>query len=101
MAEGKYVIMACISKIEGKTLYIKGTGKYSFEHSNKKQWNVLESVPNQETQTVCTVPSDTGLEFAGTIEEALLVAAMLQKKSLKLTVLKSDNKYSLAAIEVP
>ncbi|MBR6422323.1 hypothetical protein IKS86_06395 [bacterium] len=96
----EYTTVATITKIEKAKVYIKGFGKYLYEDSNKKQWNILEGngapklLPTDRLQMI-----DKDL-VDNSVEVQLLALSMFHKKPLKLTIEEDGKKYFITAVEV-
>ncbi|MBQ5610792.1 MAG: hypothetical protein IIU83_04260 [Fibrobacteraceae bacterium] len=110
----QYTIIATVTKIDEKGVYIKGVGKYLFEDSNKKLWNLLEETPmppivqEQVAQTkikLIDLQKPLNIQCLKVINCIFFANAMLQRKPLKLLINETDNPpnstYSIEAIEVP
>lgn len=110
----QYTIIATITKIDKKDVYIKGVGKYLFEDSNKKLWNLLEDTPMQpivqkqvaQTKTkLIDLQKPLNIQYLKVINCILFANAMLQRKPLKLLINEtgdtSNPTYSIVAVEVP
>lgn len=110
----QYTIIATVTKIDEKGVYIKGVGKYLFEDSNKKLWNLLEETPmppivqEQVAQTktkLIDLQKPLNIQCLKVINCILFANAMLQRKPLKLLINETDDSsnptYSIVAIEVP
>ena len=96
----KYTTIATITKIEKGGVSIKGFGKYLYEDSNKKQWNVLEGNVDPKL-----LPADMPQIIADALAKdsvatQLLALSMFHKKPLKLTIGMKGNTYSIIGVEV-
>ena len=94
-----YTTIANVTKVDEEGyIYIRGVGKYSYEKNKDEKWIVLENVDtNDEPKFVKA--EDYKLTCRGCFQRLLLTNAMLDKKSLKLTI-REDTK-EISAIEVP
>lgn len=95
-----YTTVATITKIEKDGVRIKGFGKYLYEDSNKKQWNVLEGNVDPKL-----LPADMPQIIADALAKdsvavQLLALSMFHKKPLKLTIEEDGKKYFITAVEV-
>lgn len=110
----QYTIIATVTKIDKNGVYIKGVGKYLFEDSNKKLWNLLEETPmppivqEQVAQTktkLIDLQKPLNIQCLKVINCILFANAMLQRKPLKLLINEigdpSNPTYSIVAVEVP
>mgnify|MGYP003484855201 FL=1 len=94
-----FTTIANITKVDEKgNIYIKGVGKYSYEKNKDEKWIVLENVATDDEPKFVKA-EDFKLTCKGLIQRMLLTNAMLDKKSLKLTI-REDTK-EISAIEVP
>lgn len=97
----QYTIIATVTKIDKNGVYIKGVGKYLFEDSNKKLWNLLEETEGKHPTSI-ELGKQIELSMKDSLAEFLLAVALLHKRPLLLTIEENGNeKYSIVAIEVP
>lgn len=97
----QYTIIATVTKIDKKGVYIKGVGKYLFEDSNKKLWNLLEETKENHPTSI-ELGKQIELSMKDSLAESLLAVALLHKRPLLLAIEVDDKgKYSITAVEVP
>lgn len=97
----QYTIIATVTKIDKNGVYIKGVGKYLFEDSNKKLWNLLEETEGKHPTSI-ELGKQIELSMKDSLAEYLLAVALLHKRPLLLAIEVDDKgKYSITAIEVP
>ena len=110
----EYTIVSIITSVNKTDVYIKGVSKYLFEDSNKKCWNILEEKPMSMAElgqiaktSTKLIDEKTPLKYGclKVISAILFASAMLQKKSLLLTIEESDDTsnptYTIIGVEVP
>ncbi len=103
MAE--YTIVAKIVKIKSDSIFIKGVGKYCYEDSNKKQWNLLEE--SGTTAKPIPIGEDTSLSngLNENIATALFSQALFHQKPLKIHIQNEGTvespQYKITAVEMP
>ena len=102
----EYTTVATITKIKkaednkSTLVCIIGFGKYLYEDSDKKQWNILEkdSKPFKfisiEESIFYQVPQ------GDSVFNHLAALSMFHKRPLKLTIEEKDSTYTITAIEV-
>ena len=97
----QYTIIATVTKIDKNGVYIKGVGKYLFEDSNKKLWNLLEETEGKHPTSI-ELGKQIELSMKDSLAEYLLAVALLHKRPLLLAIEVDDKgKYSITAVEVP
>ena len=103
MAE--YTIVAKITKITSDSVFIKGVGKFCYEDSNKKQWNLLEGTNNSAQPTLINTDTSFSIGINEKISLSLLSQALFHQKPLKLHIqnegTKDGLKYKITAVEMP
>ena len=101
----EYTIIAKITKIKSDSVFIKGVGKYCYEDSNKKQWNLLE----ESGDTAKPILISDGTPLSNGISDGMSIAlfsqALFHQKPLKLSVQneKTDGspEYKIISVEMP
>ena len=96
----KYTIVATITKIEKDGVRIKGFGKYLYEDSNKKQWNILEREDEAEILPIEVSQIIADALTKDSVAVQLLALSMFHKKPLKLMIEENGGNYSITAVEV-
>ena len=104
MAE--YTIVAKITKIKSDSVFIKGVGKYCYEDSNKKQWNLLEESGTTSNPILISDEISLSNGLSDGVSIALFSQALFHQKPLKLYVQNegtdNDNpSYKVIAVEMP
>ncbi len=99
MAE--YTIVAKVTKIKSDSIFIKGIGKYCYEDSNKKQWNLLEE--SGDTAKSVLISEDVSLSdgLNDSVATVLFSQALFHQKPLKLTIEGEKSPYTIIAVEMP
>lgn len=95
-----YTIVAKIVKVEkaekGVLINIKGVGKYAYEN----KWGVLEG-ENAASSTFFDDNTSFKIDENDNIVKNVLVAAMVNQKPLKLTIVGEKSPYTITAVEMP
>lgn len=100
-----YTTVATIKKVEkgadeSAVVRIIGFGKYLYEDSDKKQWNILEKDSKPFKFISIDEPIIYQIPQGDSVFNQLVALSIFHKRPLKLTIEKEKGAYIITAIEV-